>query len=202
MTTKKAATKKAAATDKDETRLVFPDPGLHIAVLGALMEAEAIDSERIEAKLEGIEGDDETDRLRAAMARLHSIKLDRKKVARLDRLDFDGGNEIYMMMESGADVYTGGEDDTYSLRSLAGIGALEALETLDLDGHGFFDDLRDLRPLEGLAKLTHLTLTGDWTHAASLETLPKLASLDVRLGSVDDPAALDRLAARGVEVLR
>ena len=159
-------------------------------------------SERVEAKLEGIEGDDDGVRLRAAMARLHSIKLARKKVARLERLDFDGGNEIYMMMENGAGIYTGGEDDTYSLRSLAGIGALEGLETLDLDGHGFFDELRDLRPLEGLAKLTHLTLAGDWTHAASLETLPKLAHLDVGLGSVDDPTVLDRLEARGVEVSR
>ncbi|MDI1475571.1 hypothetical protein [Polyangium sp. y55x31] len=202
MTTKKPTTKTKEAAEKNETRIVLPDPGLHIAVLGALMEAEVVDRERIEAKLEGIEGDDETERLRAAMARLHSIKLDRKKVARLDRLDFDGGNEIYMMMESGADAYTGGEDDTYSLRSLAGISALEGLETLDLDGHGFYDELRDLRPLEGLAKLTHLTLTGDWTHAASLETLPKLAHLDVGLGSVDDAAVLDRLAARGVEVLR
>jgi hypothetical protein len=206
MTTPKKATKKAATKKKptaaDDTRIVFPDAGLHIAVLGALLEADAIDPARIEAKLEGIEGDDEMDRLRAAMARLHSMKLDRKKVARIERLDFDGGNEIYLMMENGADIYTGGEDDAYSLRSLEGMLALTGLETLDLDGHGSADVPLDLRHLEGHPTIAHFILSGDCKHAAALGTLPKLARLDIRLGSLDDDAVLDRLAARGVEVVR
>jgi len=201
MTTRKTTTKKGAL-GKDDDRVVFPDPGLHIAVLGALLEAEAIDPERIEAKLEGIEGDDEMERLRTAMGRLHSMRLDRKKVARIERLDFDGGNEIYLMMEDGAGIYTGGEDDSYSLRSLEGIAALTALETLDLDGHGSADEPLDLRHLAGNTALAQFILSGDCKHAEALETLPKLAKLDVRLGSVDDAAVLDRLAARGVVVVR
>ena len=192
-----------AASAKDETRIVFPDAGLHIAVLGALLDAGVEDEERIEAKLEGIDDDeDEFVRLRAAMARLHAIKLDRKQVARIERLDFDGGNEVYLMLEQGAGVYTGGEDDTYSLRSLEGINALSALQDLDLDGHGYREETLDLRPLEGHPSLTSFILSGECSGAATLEALPKLAALDVRLGSVDDASVLDRLAARGVKVER
>jgi hypothetical protein len=196
------AKKSAGAKASDESRVVFPDPGLHIAVLGALLDEGLVDEEKIEAKLEGIEGDDEFDRLRTGMDRLQAIKLDREKVARLERLDFDGGNEIYLMLERGADIYTGGEDDTYALRSLEGIGALTALQRLDLDGHGYREETLDLRPLEGHPALTTLILSGTCSHAAVLETLPRLEKLDLRLGKVDDASALERLAARGVDVQR
>ena len=62
------------------------------------------------------------------MKRLHFIKLDRKPVAAIETLDFDEKNEIYLMLERNADVYTGDEDDTYSLRSLADIDAVAVPE--------------------------------------------------------------------------
>lgn len=197
-----SATKAAGGKAGDESRVVFPDPGFHIAVLGALLDADLANLDKIEDKLEGIEGDDEYDRLRTGMARLHSIKLDRKKVARIERLDFDGGNEIYMMLEQGADIDTGGEDDTYALRSIEGIGALTGLQTLSLDGHGYREETLDLRPLKEHPALATLILSGTCSHAAVLETLPRLAKLDVRLGEVDDASVLDRLAARGVDIQR
>lgn len=181
--------------------LVLPDPGLHIAVLGALLDSGAVEADTIEAALEGIEGEEDIDRLREGIRRLHALGLDPMAVARIDALDFDGGNEIYMTLERGADVYTGGEDDTYSLRSLEGSAALSALERLDLDGHGYREETLDLRPLARHPALADLTLSGTCAGAAALETLPKLARLDMRLGEVDDPAVLDRLRARGVEIV-
>jgi hypothetical protein len=198
----KATNATKAANAGDEDRVVFPDPGFHIAVLGALLDQELVDQEKIEAKLQGIEGEDEFDRLRTGMARLHAIKLARRKIEKIERLDFDGGNEIYMVLEEGADIYTGGEDDTYALRSLEGIGALTGLQTLNLDGHGYREETLDLRPLQGHPALATLTLTGKCSHAAILETLPKLAKIDLRYGKVDNASVLDRLAARGVEIQR
>jgi hypothetical protein len=41
---------KTMEASKDETRVVFPDPGLHLAVLGALLDEGAVDPARIEVQ--------------------------------------------------------------------------------------------------------------------------------------------------------
>jgi len=204
---KKVAVKKVATKNLPvvENGLTFPDPGFHIAVLGALLDKKALRAGHIQASLEGLDFDDEaseTERLLAAMARLHAIKLDPKKVARIEALDFDGGNEIYMLLEDGAGVETGGEDDTYSLQAITGIGALSGLKKLRLDGHGYRAETLDLKPLEGHPALEFLQLSGKCKSAKTLESLPKLAHVDLLYASVDRPAVLDRLAKRGVEIVR
>ena len=200
-TAKQATSKTAAKPNKPAGRITFPDVGLHLAVLGALLENGMIEEDAIVDTLEGIDPDaPELERLKAAMAKLHGTALSPKNVARIERLDFDGGNEIYMLMEQGAAVYTGGEDDTYCLRSLAGIDALTGLQRLNLDGHGYRDDALDLGPLANHPTLTSFRLSGTCSNASALESIKTLRELDVSLGSVDDPQVLDRLAARGVEV--
>ncbi len=196
---KKAAKKKASSTKG----LIFPDVGFHLAVMGALLDAGDLQVAEVEAKLSGLDnsGDRETQRLLAAMERLHQLPLDPAPVARIQRLDFDGGNEIYLLLESGADLYTGGEDDTYALRSLAGIQALAGLQALNLDGHGYRPETLDLGPLASHAALVSVRLSGPCSGASALETLPKLKTLKLH-NPVDDPAVLDRLAARGVDVQR
>lgn len=194
--------KKPRKSAADAAKLVFPDVGLHLAVLGALLDAGVVDAEQIEGKLEAVDGDDEDGNLERAMKLLHKLKLDRAAVAGIESLDFDGGNEVYMLLEQGAGTATGGETDAYSLRSLAGVAALTSLRRLDLDGHGYAPEGLDLRPLADHPALETLVLSGDCTHAATLERLPKLTHLDLRLGSLDDEAVLPRLAARGVQVLR
>lgn len=206
---KPAASKKSAAKSPKRASttngIKFPDPGFHIAVLGALLDAKFISPELIQATLEGLDFDEdssETERLLAAMGRLHSLTVDPEAAATIESLDFDGGNEIYMLLEDGAETETGGEDDTYCLQALTGIGALSGLKNLSLDGHGYRAETLDLKPLEGHPTLEIVTLSGKCKNAIALETMPKLARLDLRLGKVDRPNVLDRLAKLGVEILR
>jgi hypothetical protein len=185
-----------------ETHTVFADPGFHIAVLGALLDQQALNQGQVEAALLGIVGDDEFARLDEAIARLHAMAAETSALAQIDRLGFDGGNEIYMLLEDGADVDTGGEDNTYAMRSLVGIGALTGLRILELDGHVGPDGPVDLRPLENHPALGICTVAGDCSGVAVLETIPTLKEFECSFGDVDDPSVLDRLASRGVIVRR
>lgn len=197
----KSSGKKISAVTKDG--IVFPDPGFHLAVLGALLEMKWISPELIQATLEGLDFDDdasEDERLLAAMGRLHTLKLDPERLKAIESVDFDGGNEIYMLLEDGAGTETGGEADTYELKAITGISALSGLKILSLDGHGYRAATLDLKPLEGHPSLQHLILSGKCKPAKVLETLPELGRLDVRLGSLDSPAVLERLVKKGVEV--
>ncbi len=185
--------------------ITFPDAGFHIAVLGALLDMKSISAKVIKTALKGLEFDEdtsETDRLLAAMGRLHALKLDPKQLARIKTLDFDGGNEIYMLLEDGAGTETGGEDDTYELRALTGFAALPGLKCLNLDGHGYRAKVLDLKPLADHPALETLTLTGKNKAAKTLETLLKLTHLDLRYGTIDAPTVIDRLAKRGVTIVQ
>lgn len=179
--------------------ITFPDSGFHIAVLGCLLDSGVISEDQIVAVLGDIGGDDWVARVDEAATRLHAIPLDPDAVGRIQRLDADGGNQIYLLLERGADVYTGGEDDLYYPRSIEGIGALTALRRLDLDC--FADVTLDLGPLAGHPTLASITLA-DASGVAVLETIPTLVEVDARLGTVDDPTVLDRLAADCVKVVR
>ena len=184
--------------------LTFPDPGFHIAVLGALLDRKVFSVGQIQSSFEGLEFDEEaseTERLLAAMPRLQAIRMDPKEVARIETLDFDGGNEIYMVLEDAADAETGGEDDTYSLLAITGIEALSGLKTLDLDGHGYRAETLDLKPLKAHPSLQKLTLTGKCKPFTVLDSLPKLVHLDLRFADPIAPTVIARLAKRGVEII-
>ncbi len=182
---------------------IFPDPGLAVAVLGALLDAELIDEATVTAALAGIAGEEEEGegaRVAEALRRLQQIELDAAALATITSLDFDGGNEIYLLIEGELDIDTGGEEDYYCLHSLEGIAALGGLETLDLDSYGWRPEGLDLAPLTGHPALHTLRLHGPAVHAAALETLPRLARLTATAAELDDPQVARRLAARGVEV--
>ena len=184
----------------------IPDPGLFLGVLQALLEQEILPEERLDPVLADIEtsdaepDDNEAERVAAAIARLHELPLTAAMLARIESVGFDGGNDIYMLIEEVLDIDTGGEEDYYNLRSLQGIGALTSLTSLNLDGHGYRDTALDLAPLTGHPKLASIYLTGKCTHAKALETLPALNTLTARAEDLDDPKVLERLAARGVEI--
>lgn len=202
-TAKPKPAKPAAAT------LTMPDPGFHLAVLGALVEAEAVSESALErhgkgvAKaLDALDEDDEHGRLTLALAHFHKLPLAAAKVRKIDALDFDGGNVVYMTLEEIAGTYSGGETDAYAVQSLAGIDALVGLQRLDLDSHGCPADgeLRDLAPLANLPALEEIQLC-DCTNADALLTLPKLRRVTL-LGAVTvEPAGvIEELKRRGVEV--
>ena len=208
------ASKKAAKTAtgaKPAARAkaaLIPDPGLFLAVLESLTEEGLIEEDRLDPLLaeietsdEDLDPEDEEARVAAAIATLHTLPLDPEALARVERVDFDGGNDIYMLIEEVLEIETGGEADYYQLTSLQGIEALRSLVSLNLDGHGFREASLDLSPLAGHPTLATLRLTGKCTGAQALERLPALKELTANRDKLDDPTVLDRLAARGVEIL-
>ncbi|WP_432992448.1 DUF6892 domain-containing protein [Dactylosporangium sp. CA-233914] len=179
--------------------VTFPDRGLHLAVLDALLNCGVVSAGELVAGFDELPGDGYA-RVDAAARRLHARPLPADAVAGIESIDFDGGNDIYMAIEDALDWDTGGESDDYNLGSLAGIHALAALRSLDLNGHGYRRQPLDLTPLAGHPRLEELVLTGDCLASGVLQTLPALRSLDTSMARVDDPDVLPRLEARGVAV--
>ena len=183
-------------------KLAFPDQGLHIAVLGQLLESDAIQAETIEKLLMGISSKrTEKTRLMEAVRRLHGLAIQRRFLQLIESLDFDGGNQIYMVLEQCASVNTGGESDYYELKALTGIEALRSLRKLSLDGYGYRESELDLAPLANHQVLQDLELSGRCKSSRVLVTLPKLMRLDVRNATVDDPKILRKLVDSRVEVV-
>ncbi|MGC5028833.1 DUF6892 domain-containing protein [Micromonospora sp. DT229] len=186
--------------------LVFPDRGLHLGVLNALLTSGALDSADLVAIVESTGPDGPDDgypgpgpRLARSLDLLHAVAVPATEAAAITHLYFDGGNEIYLLIEKTLDIDTGGESDDYNVTSLEGIQALSGLESLDLDGHGYRSTPLDLTPLTGHPRLSVLRLTG-FCSSAALESLPQLRNLDVHYADLDEPEVADRLAARGVTV--
>jgi hypothetical protein len=187
----------------------IPDSGLRLAIFDALLGLGRLDEDALRDRLASIRDPEvedpweyENEWIAEALTRLEMVELDPAHLAEIERIDFDGGNDIYMLIEETLDIDTGGETDHYQLGSLAGIERLSALQSLNLDGHGYRKAPLDLGPLRDHPSLQRLWLSGKCIHAQVLEHLPALTKLDVGLGSVDDADVLDRLAARGVEVSR
>lgn len=180
------------------------DTGLRLGIINALLELGRLDEGALRERLADIHDDehDEDALIGQALERLRDVQLDPAALGEIQRVHFDGGNDIYMLIEESLDVDTGGETNHYQLGSLAGIERLTGLHTLNLGGHGYRDAALDLGPLRGHPTLTTLVLSGRCTNAAALDTLGALTKLDLGYGSVDDDAVLERLAARGVEVKR
>ena len=171
--------------------IVFADRGLHLGVLNALLTTGAIAAADLAAIVASTGPDGPEDgypgpgpRLKASLELLHAYALPVDAVAAVEELDFDGGNDIYMLIEQALDIDTGGESDDYNVTSLAGIQELSSLRSLNLDGHGYRETPLDLSPLAGHPALTTLMLTGECTSAATLESLPALRDLDVSLARV------------------
>jgi hypothetical protein len=187
--------------------IVFPDRGLHLGVLGALLTSGGIAAADLRAIIESTGPDGPDDgypgpgpRLAASLNLLHAVAVPSALATTVDELDFDGGNDIYMLIEQTLDIDTGGESDDYNVTSLEGIDALSGLLSLDLDGHGYHPAPLDLTPLAGHPTLAKLLLTGDCTTAGALESLPALRDLDVSMARLDDPDVLTRMEARGVTI--
>ena len=127
--------------------VVFSDIGLHLGVMNALLDAELLSEAQIRDVLrpltDELHGDTERDytlaaegeRVGAALELLHTFALDRGDVATITELDFDGGNTIYMLIETAIRVDSGGEADYYLVYSLDGHEALTSLESFAIDSY-------------------------------------------------------------------
>lgn len=182
----------------------IPDTGLRLAIMDALIALGRLDEAVLRERLADIhdEEHDEDVLITTALERLRTLELDAGALAEIERIGFDGGNEIYMLIEECIDVDTGGETNHYQLGSLAGIERLVALRSLNLDGHGYREATLDLGPLRDHPTLATLVLSGRCSNASALESLGALTKLDYRLGTLDDETVAERLAARGVEIGR
>ncbi|MFC7247507.1 DUF6892 domain-containing protein [Catellatospora aurea] len=186
--------------------IIFADRGLHLGVLNALLDSEEVVGE-LRALIESTGPDGPADgypgpgpRLAASLNLLHAVAVPSAEASAIAHLGFDGGNDIYMLVEQTLDIDTGGESDDYNVISLEGIQSLSGLRSLNLDGHGYHPEPLDLTPLAGHPQLSDLVLTGACTGSAALESLPALRALDVTLAHLDDPVVPARLEARGVTV--
>jgi hypothetical protein len=185
----------------------IPDSGLRLGILNALLERGQLDADALRDRLASIRDPEvenpwehEDEWIAEALARLAEVELDVEQLSAIERLDFDGGNDIYMLIEESLDIDTGGETDHYQVGSLAGVERLTGLRALNLDGHGYRKAPLDLGPLRDHPALQKVVLSGICVAAQALEHMPMLAEVDIGLGSVDDGAVLDRLAARGIAV--
>lgn len=185
----------------------IPDSGLRLGILEALLGLGHLDEDDLRERLADIRDPDasvdrehEDEWIAKALARLAEVELDPDTLDEIEQLGFDGGNDIYMLIEETLDIDTGGETDHYQVGSLSGIERLGGLRVLDLDGHGYRKAPLDLGPLRDHPTLQRIVLSGKCIGTRALEQMSALAEVDVRLGSVDDGVVLERLAARGVEV--
>jgi hypothetical protein len=183
------------------------DSGLRLGILDALLGLGHLDEDNLRERLADIRDPDvEVDReyedewIAKALTQLAELELDPDTLNEIEQLGFDGGNDIYMLIEETLDIDTGGETNHYELGSLAGIERLGGLRVLNLDGHGYRKAPLDLGPLRDHPSLQRVVLSGKCIGVHALEQMPALTLVDVQLGSVDDNAVLERLAARGVEV--
>jgi hypothetical protein len=185
----------------------IPDSGLRLGILDALLGLGHLDEDNLRERLADIRDPDvdvdreyEDEWIAKALARLAEVELDPDTLHEIEQLGFDGGNDIYMLIEETLDIDTGGETNHYEVGSLAGIERLGGLRILNLDGHGYRKAPLDLCPLRDHPALQRVVLSGKCIGVHALEQMPALTVVDVQLGSVDDGAVLERLAARGVEV--
>jgi hypothetical protein len=185
----------------------IPDSGLRLGILDALLGLGHLDEDDLRERLADIRDPDvdvdresEDEWIAKALARLAEVEIDPDTLSEIEQLGFDGGNDIYMLIEETLDIDTGGETDHYQLGSLDGIERLGGLRVLNLDGHGYRKAPLDLRPLRDHPTLQRVVLSGKCIGASVLEQMPALTQVDVQLGSLDDGAVLERLAARAVEV--
>jgi hypothetical protein len=195
-----------APTIKRPTRKPEPpiaDGGLWLAVLTSLLHARKLTAAKIRAQLGAIPpGQPESVRVATAIERLLSFPLDAKLLAAVESIDFDGGNEIYYVIERELDIDTGGESSYYDVHSIAGIGALTSLAEAELYGHDSRGPGLDLSPLADHPSITTLSLGGRLTGAAALERLPALKSLELEYAKLDDQRVVARLRRRGVAISR
>ncbi|MFI5914833.1 tetratricopeptide repeat protein [Dactylosporangium sp. NPDC051541] len=168
--------------------MVFPDPNLGLAVLNKLIDAGLVPApapEEYDDDFGYFEVDTEVrDRLLAHLAE------HRAAVAELTELSWDGGDDLQFECWPGWD----GEDDAFTVTSLAGIEQCRGLRRLR---HSNLIVPDDLTPLAGLARLEDIELefvaTRDWS------PLLRIPSLRRVIGPVDAGTA-EALRARGVFV--
>jgi len=204
------------------------DAGLQLGALDALLHAGTLAADRLEPALVAAKaaikaeptfwngdelelGDDnDYEMLALAVVALGDLEVTEAELASVTSISFDGGNDIYMWLEPaladalGLESYqldTGGESETYVVKSLDGIAGLPALEQLSLDAYGYTAQTRPLTPLRGHRALKRIVLAGKFSDPEALLACPALASVQFAAHEPLEPSVVEALRKKGVEVV-
>lgn len=157
----------------------FADPNLKLAIMSGLLDKGAIDlgtstelaehvlRRKVDFETEGY------DPIPAVRDYLERYPLTPEILRQADSLILDGGNSIYFYIW----FFWHGEDDTFDVENLAGLGNCPNIKSLDLIS------------MIGLVDLRHLV------------PMPQLQDLRVGVGIANIPALLDMPALRSVQIL-
>jgi hypothetical protein len=177
----------------------FRDPNFKLAVLSALVEADALDLARPQDLADAVLpkhidlGRDGYDFVREAYDYLVRYPLTDADLARVEAITFDGGEEIYRYCF----YYWDGTSNEFDIASVEGIARcvnlrsfynISMLQTVDLDH------------LVGLSRLEEIHLSCECRHPDRLLELPALKRLTYSGGAIGDWLLLARLRARGVSI--
>ena len=133
-----------------------------------------------------------------ARAELSRATLTEVNARLLTALSWDGGNGVHH------DVWTywDGEDETFDVRVLEGIGELSNLESLTFTG-GW--GVLDATPLQSLPRLRELSIKGGFVDVRALVAISSLERVSLgyvqNIRTQENIESIERLKARGVEVV-
>lgn len=177
----------------------FRDPNFKLAVLSALIEADAIDLAEPQDLADAVLprhidlGRDGYRLIREAYDYLVRYPMTAADLERVEEIIFDGGEPIYRYCY----YYWSGSTGDFDIASVEGIA-----RCINLRRFTYIAILSavDIEHLVGLDKLEEISLPAKCQHPERLLDLPALKRLSFREGTIGDPLLIARLKARGVAV--
>jgi hypothetical protein len=176
----------------------FRDPNFKLAVLSALLEADALDlatPKDMAAFVLGRPADLEREGyhlIRAAYDYLVRYPLTEADLDRVEAITLDGGEAIYRYCF----YFWSGETGEFEIGSIEGIARCRNLRRLTCIAMA---DRIDANHLAGLSNLADVLLPAACLHPERLLDLPALEKLEFRRGTID-ATLIARLRARGVAI--
>jgi hypothetical protein len=177
----------------------FRDPNLKLAVLSALIWADAIDLAEPQDLADAVLprhldlGREGYHLIREAYDYLVRYPLKDADLERVEEITFDGGEPIYRYCY----YYWSGSTGDFDIKSVEGIARCVNLRRFT---YVATLDAVDVDHLVGLDKLEDISLPEKCLHPERLLDLPALKRLSFRAGTISDPLLIARLKARGVAV--
>ena len=177
----------------------FRDPNFKLAVLSALIDADAIDLAEPQDLADAVLprhidlGSDGHHLIREACDYLARYPLKDTDLERVEEITFDGGEPIYRYCY----YYWSGSTGDFDINSVEGIARCVNLRRFT---YVAILNAVDIDHLIGLDKLEDISLPPECRHPERLLDLPALKRLSFRDGTIRDPLLLARLKARGITV--
>ncbi len=181
----------------------FEDPSLAYGVISALLRGrqlkEAALTKLAKAAMKGVDREDCDALEQAVLGAVHELPVAGLDFGAVKVLSWGWDEPFFRWFDKTIGDENGGESDVLPLRSLAGIAALPALETLELTPDTYAGGVRDLAPLAGHPTLAVVALPTAIDDASPLLALPALKQVRDARGALSDEARAS-LAGREVAI--